>query len=162
MKHLTAIFGLCASLSLVSVPVMAEVTHQAAAVPSTDSQTAGFSFSQAWSNAMPAVAKTGAVYFSIANDSGQDDQLLTVAAPTIAEVAELHGHSHQGDVMQMFKHELLEIAAGERLELTPNADHIMLLDLKQPLVAGLEFPLELTFAKAGAVTLMVKVKAQEL
>jgi copper(I)-binding protein len=44
----------------------------------------------------------------------------------------------------------LDIPAGGTVELKPGGMHLMLLDLKQPLVEGTRVPVKLTF-KSGAV-----------
>ena len=48
---------------------------------------------------------------------------------------------------------------GGSVQLAPGGVHLMLIDLKEPLKQGETFPLTLTFAKAGAMTIKVPVKA---
>jgi copper(I)-binding protein len=52
----------------------------------------------------------------------------------------------------------IEIPAGAKVALKPGGLHVMLLDLKQPLVSGDRVPLTLTFARAGKVEVTVNVE----
>ena len=54
----------------------------------------------------------------------------------------------------------LEVAAGTTVELVPGGFHLMLLDLTTDLVPGTSFPLTLTFAEAGEVTVTVEVREE--
>jgi periplasmic copper chaperone A len=51
------------------------------------------------------------------------------------------------------------IPPHQMVTFAPNGFHIMLMGLKQPLVAGQSFPLTLTFTHAAPVTVDVKVQA---
>ncbi len=53
----------------------------------------------------------------------------------------------------------IDIAAGATVSLQPGGYHLMLTGLKSPLTAGMHFPLTLTFAKAGRVTVDAVVEA---
>jgi copper(I)-binding protein len=53
----------------------------------------------------------------------------------------------------------VSIPAGKTVTFAPGGYHIMLTGLKQPLIAGQSFPLTVTFAHAGPVTVEVKVQA---
>ncbi|MEX0582595.1 MAG: copper chaperone PCu(A)C, partial [Sneathiella sp.] len=58
----------------------------------------------------------------------------------------------------MMHMEELVIEPGETVMLKPGGFHIMLMGLKKPLTKGSEFPLTLTFARAGEITVPVHVK----
>lgn len=111
-----------------------------------------------WSRALPPVAKTGAAYLAITNHGVQADQLLGADTPAAAKV-EMHEHLHADGVMKMQQVKELSIAAGEKLTFKPGGYHLMLFNLKQPLVAGETFPLTLHFAEAGDVEVVVNVQA---
>ena len=53
----------------------------------------------------------------------------------------------------------LAIPAGGSVALKPGSYHVMLIGLKKPLAAGETFPLTLTFAKAGNISVTVPVQA---
>jgi copper(I)-binding protein len=53
----------------------------------------------------------------------------------------------------------LPVPAGGSVVLKPGSYHVMLIGLKKPLTAGETFPLTLTFAKAGNISVTVAVQA---
>ena len=89
-------------------------------------------------------------------------QLVGVSSPA-AGVAEVHEMAMQGDVMKMRAIESLALPAGQPVQLKPGGHHIMLLDLKAPLVQGATVPLTLLFkdaaGKSGKIELQVPVRA---
>jgi periplasmic copper chaperone A len=109
-----------------------------------------------WSRAMPAGA-TGVVYLTV-TDHGAPDTLTGVASP-VAASAELHETINDHGVMKMRAVESLPVAPGKPIRLSPGGYHIMLMNLKQALVAGKSFPVTLTFAKAGTVTVTAAIRA---
>lgn len=96
-------------------------------------------------------ARTGAAYLrAIRNTGDQDDRLLGAHTPA-ARAVELH-HSVVGTDQVMRMREVAGIAVPARGELRlrhGGEHHLMLIDLKAPLVAGESFPLTLRFEKAG-------------
>ena len=55
----------------------------------------------------------------------------------------------------------LVIAPGETLTAEPGGLHLMLVDLRTPLVKGATVPLVLTFKDAGEVTVQLKIEPQD-
>ncbi|MFQ5995654.1 MAG: copper chaperone PCu(A)C [Acidiferrobacterales bacterium] len=110
-----------------------------------------------WSRALPEVARNGAAYMVLSNNGASSDRLLSAASP-IAKRAELHTHTMKGGVMKMRPIDAIEVAPGTPSVLAPGGLHIMLVGLKEPLVAGKEFPLELHFERAGRLTVRVTVQ----
>ena len=53
----------------------------------------------------------------------------------------------------------VEVKPGETVELKPSSFHIMMMDLKQPIVRGKPFKGSLTFEKAGPVDVEFEVVA---
>lgn len=104
----------------------------------------------AWSRATPEGSKVGVGYLKITNTGSAADTLIGVETP-VAGRGEIHDMTMTDGVMRMRKlADGLEIPAGGTVELKPGGMHLMLLDLKQPLVAGARVPVKLTF-KSGAV-----------
>ena len=100
----------------------------------------------------------GAAFVQIENTGSADDALLSASSPAAAKV-EIHTMSMEGDVMKMRALDQLDIKAGSKVEMKPgNGYHIMMLGLKKPLKNGDEFPLTLTFKKAGKVKVSVHVE----
>lgn len=112
---------------------------------------------EAWARATPARAPAGGAYLTIANTGSVTDNLLS-AAVDVSKVAELHTHLQDGDVMRMVAVESIELPAGKTVVMEPGGLHVMLIGLKGPLKEGTSFPMELTFAQAGKVTVTVDVQ----
>jgi periplasmic copper chaperone A len=108
----------------------------------------------------PPGARTGGAYLTIDNRGNEPDRLLRVATPA-AGAAEIHSMTMEGNVMRMRAVAAVEIPARATTALKPGGYHVMLMDLKQPLVAGETLPLSLTFAKAGRIDVTARVEAAE-
>lgn len=116
---------------------------------------------KAWSNALPPVAKTGAVYVTIANTGTKDERLVAIES-SIAARAELHNHSMDDGVMKMRKVEGgVAIAAGDEVVFEPGGLHIMLMGLEEPITSGVVFQVTLTFERAGNVEVPVSVREMD-
>jgi periplasmic copper chaperone A len=72
-------------------------------------------------------------------------------------MAHLHKSTDENGVMKMEMIGTLDVAAGGDVEMKPGGLHIMLVGLTAPLKKGEAIPLELTFEKAGMVSVMVPV-----
>ena len=115
--------------------------------------------SAAFSRATLPNAPVGAGYLTILNTGPTDDVLLSAASP-VAGVVQLHEMKMEGDVMKMAElPDGIVIPAGSTITLQPSGLHIMLMDLKQPLVEGTSFPVALTFKTAGTVEVQLAVGA---
>lgn len=114
---------------------------------------------QPWARATPAGAPTGAVYMTLTNKSNAADR-LTGASSDVAAKVQIHEMAVVKGVMQMRQlTDGLAVPAGGSVTLKPGSYHVMLVGLKKPLIAGETFPLTLTFAKAGNISVTVPVKA---
>jgi copper(I)-binding protein len=74
--------------------------------------------------------------------AGVPVRLVGVSSP-VAGVAELHEMKLEDGVMRMRPLAGLDIPAGTTVELKPGGNHLMLMDLKQPLARGTTVPLTL-------------------
>ena len=101
--------------------------------------------------------KVGGVFLTLAPGATADR--LTGAQSPVAGKVELHTTVKDGDVMRMRPVNAIEVKPGAPVELKPGGLHIMLVDLKRPLKQGDKIPLQLTFEKAGTVSVTVEVKA---
>ena len=109
---------------------------------------------QAWARATPGKSTIGAAYATLTASAG--DRLIAAATP-VAGAAQLHQHTMENGVMKMRQVDAVPLPAGQAVTLSPGGYHIMLMDLKAPLVAGQSFPMTLTFEKAGTVETSVMV-----
>jgi copper(I)-binding protein len=107
-----------------------------------------------WANATPDGATIGAVYLKLT--SRQADTLLS-ASTTVADHIEMHTSSEQNGMMQMRPLANVPLEAGKPFTFAPGGAHFMLVDLRQPLTAGLRFPMTLEFEHAPAQTVQVQV-----
>ena len=78
-------------------------------------------------------------------------RLVSVASP-VAGVSEIHEMKMEGDVMRMRAIAALDLPAGKSVALRPGGYHLMLMDLKQPLVKDTQVPVTLRFADAQGKT----------
>ncbi len=100
----------------------------------------------AWARATTGSMRTSAVYATIHNH-GTTDLVLQDASSPLTSRVELHTHTENAQgVMQMTQLEEIVMPAGSKHVFQPGADHIMLLNLTQPLEVGNEIPLRLEFA----------------
>lgn len=136
--------------TLVAVAVAATTVTAAAA--------ADVKVKDAWARASAGTARAGGAFMTIVNTGTVDDRLVAAEAP-VSESTELHTHIHEGSVMRMRQVDEIAVPAGETVQLKPGGLHVMFMGLNEPLREGQTFDLELTFEKAGAVTVPVRVLA---
>jgi copper(I)-binding protein len=113
-------------------------------------QTGSVEVQKAWARATPGDAKAAALYMTLINKGTAEDRLVSVSTPAAGK-AELHSSTTENGVMHMRPVEALGVKPGTPTVLKPGGYHVMLMDLKGPLVAGQTFAVTLTFEKAGKV-----------
>ncbi len=105
-----------------------------------------------------AEGQNGAVYLSIKNGGKEAETFVSAESPAAGKT-ELHQTSDENGVMKMRAvKEGLEIKPGSSVEFKPGGYHIMLLDLKKPLEEGATVPLKIKLAKAGTISVDIKVE----
>jgi copper(I)-binding protein len=80
----------------------------------------------------------------------QATRLVAVSSP-VAGVAEIHEMKMEGSVMQMRAMPGLDLPANQAVELKPGSYHLMLMDLKAPLMKDSSVAVTLTFKDAKGV-----------
>lgn len=120
---------------------------------------ASVSVRDAWIRAMPPTAKNSAAYLVIENRGVQDDELLGATVEG-AEVTELHEMVHEGHAMTMRQRESIAIPAARTVDLKPGGLHLMLINLRQPLLAGEQRNAVLRLRKAGELGVQFEVRAR--
>jgi copper(I)-binding protein len=104
-----------------------------------------------WARATPKGASIGGGYMKITNNGTVSDRLVGGSSP-IAERFEVHEMSMDNGVMRMrLLKDGLEIKPGETVELKPGSFHVMLVNLKQPIVEKERVKGTLIFEKAGTI-----------
>ena len=89
-------------------------------------------------------------YLTVTNAGDSADRLVG-AACACADRVELHTMSTEGGVMRMSQVEGFDVPADGVLTLAPGGDHLMLLGLREPLVAGEQVSVTLTFEQSGEI-----------
>ena len=111
-------------------------------------QDAGVKAEGAWARASVQGQKgTGAFMRLTAKDGAR----LVRAESPAAGVTEVHEMKMEGDIMRMRALPMLELPAGKVVDLKPGGYHVMLQDLKAPLMKDTSVPLTLVFQDAKGV-----------
>ena len=119
----------------------------------------GPSIEQAWARETPPGITNGAVYFIVNNPTNTLERLIGVASDA-ADRVELHTHTEDNGVVKMRLIDAVAVPKYGMAMLEPGGDHLMLLDLSQPLKEGETIQLELEFEKAGTIRIDVPVKKE--
>lgn len=101
------------------------------------------SISNAWVRQPAPGQKIGAAYMTLS--SPQDSTLVYAEATEVAGSVEMHTMSMNNGVMKMRMLDELTIEANTPKELSPGGLHLMLFNLKKPLVEGEEVSFKLCF-----------------
>jgi copper(I)-binding protein len=110
-----------------------------------------------WARATPPRAPAAGGFLTITNHGGETDRLIAVSSP-VAAIGEIHEMKVEDGVMTMRPLDRgLEIPANETVVLEPGGYHIMLIDLKAPLVEGEDVPVTLTFETAGSIETLLHI-----
>jgi uncharacterized protein YcnI len=138
-------------------PAVRIVAAQSAGAPAAV-RAGTLTIEQPWSRATPGGAKVGGGYVRITNSGPAADRLIGGSFAG-ASRAEVHEMRMQGDVMRMNPVAGgLEIKPGATVELKPGGEHLMFMDLKEPLREGQTVTGTLVFEKAGTVAVEYTVR----
>jgi copper(I)-binding protein len=107
-----------------------------------------------WANATPFGADVAAVYLKLS--VAEADTLMSASTP-IADKIEMHTSSEENGMMKMRPMEWVPLEAGKVFSFEPGGSHLMLIGLRQPLVAGMQFPITLKFDRSGTLSTQVHV-----
>lgn len=89
--------------------------------------------------------------------AGADDRLLSVSSPQ-ANIVQIHESRIESGMMMMAElRDGLPLPAGQAVALQPGGNHLMLLGVKEPLVAGDTVILNLTFTTSAPVEVTATV-----
>jgi copper(I)-binding protein len=113
---------------------------------------------QAWSRATPKGAQIAGGYLTIENKGSASDRIVGVSSD-IAGKVDVHEMAMNNGVMKMRPLDQgLTIEAGKTVKLAPGGYHLMLMNLRGPLLQGDTVPITLQFEKAGKVTVSLAVQ----
>lgn len=107
----------------------------------------------------PAGVKTGGVYFrGIRNQGTQADRLIG-ARTERADSVQIHETVMSNDIARMRESSGIDLPARQTVQLRHGQRyHLMLVNLKQPLIQGDSFVITLQFEKAGPLDVQVSVQ----
>lgn len=105
----------------------------------------------------PPPRSPAAGYLVIENRGGDSVELIA-AETQAAERTEIHIMEHSNGRMTMRKADSVSVPAGEEIELESGGTHLMLMQLRQPLKAGDEVELQLSFADGTQLKIMAPVR----
>ena len=110
----------------------------------------------AWARAtVPGQKATGAFMKLTAKESSK----LVSASSPVAGVVEVHEMKMEGDIMKMRAVQGgLDLPAGKAVELKPGGYHVMLMDLKAPLLKDTTVPVTLVFKDAKGIETKTELK----
>jgi periplasmic copper chaperone A len=123
---------------------------------STGAALAQVEVTDAWARSTVEAQKASGAFMKL--KSTTDAKLVGVKSPAAA-VVELHEMAMQGDVMKMRAVDVLDLPAGQVVELKPGSYHLMLIDLKAPLKAGDSVPIALVVQDKDGTRRAIEVKA---
>jgi periplasmic copper chaperone A len=112
-----------------------------------------------WSRPTVSGMPTGVAYLSITNKGARQDTLIGASTPAAARV-EFHRTIIEAGMARMRPAGTLIVEPNATITAEPGGLHLMLVDLKAPLVAGTSVPLVLQFKSAGEITVQLKIEPQ--
>jgi copper(I)-binding protein len=128
-----------------------------------------FAATGAWSRPTPGAATSGVVYLIVTSDRADEIRGVDVPA-SVADHAEMHTtsiddggglHDHSADdgsgLATMEELDAVPIAAGGSVVFEPGGNHIMLIDLVEPLRRGESFPVTIRFASGRELDVDVAI-----
>lgn len=137
--------GLCAAL--------------AAAMPAAAADSPGnVELSRAWTPAVSQTRGNSPFYMTITNRGDAPDSLVRVRCPTnLVDFVEKHATDRGEGGLAMREVKSLTVPAGGTMTLVPGGNHLMLLNVREPLQEGQTFKCSIVFQKAGTLSVDVMV-----
>lgn len=117
----------------------------------------GVTVSDAWGRATAPGQDSGSIQLSVTSNKAA--KLVAITSP-LAGAVEIHSMTHENGKMKMRAVESIVLPAGKVVDLGKSGNHVMLLNLKQPLKAGNSVPLSLTVEFADKHKATVDAKAE--
>jgi len=110
-----------------------------------------------WSRPTAAGMPTGVAYLSITNHGARGDTLISAHTPAAGRV-EFHRTSFESGMARMRPVGEVIVGPNSTVIAEPGGLHLMLVDLKAPLLEGSSVPMVLRFKTAGEITVFLKVE----
>lgn len=100
---------------------------------------------------------TTAAYFDLVN-GGPDTLHVTGVAGEAAEMVQMHETVHEGGMASMREVSGFDVAPGATFHFEPGGNHIMLINVRRPLLPGLAVALTLHFSNHPDLVVEAAVK----
>ena len=113
-----------------------------------------------WTRATPGGATNAAVYLEIENENEQEVRLIQVTSAN-AESVEIHSSTTQNGITRMVAVPNVTIAPDGEANFAPGGMHLMLVNLKAPLLEGDSFLLSFRFEGLAVKSSVVDVLAAD-
>ena len=144
MKHLFILFALLLATTATANPAVRTI-----------------SIAHPYGRPTAAPGVPGVGFLTLTNTGKKADRLLAVSSPLAGSV-EIHQSKVENGVMKMRAlTQGVVLPAGQSVVLSPGDLHLMLFELRAPLVVGDRVPLQLTFERAGQVMATLLVEPRE-
>jgi copper(I)-binding protein len=119
-------------------------------------QAASLNVDSAWARVSPPGAQVGVAYMTLFNPGTAPVVIASIATPVAAN-AQVHVTINDNGMMKMRQVTPLVVAAGELLSLEPGGKHMMLMGLREGLVAGTDVEINLILESGEIVSIAVPV-----
>ena len=146
-----------------TTPLVAVLLSLAAAIapaqmpPSYGQQPTPLVVMQAWVRATPPGGTVTAAYVSVRNGGTRPLVILSATSP-VARRMSIHESTMSGTGVEMRPRPMITIAPGGMFSMKPNGVHLMLEDLKRPLLPGQSVPIVLVLADGETVPVNAVVR----
>lgn len=141
------LFMLCMGISCLSL------AHAAPAQPASSKDIVNIS--DAWVRSTNAGQEVGAAYMTLIS---AEDTTLTSVTSDVSNSVEIHSMTMENGVMKMRMLDTLALTARKPYPLAPGGYHLMLFDLKKPLLVGAQVNFTLYFVTKNKSKFSQKIK----
>lgn len=154
MKKLTSLAAVMAFLGLFSG--MAAADHKGEEGAHSHHHHQNVMAHDAFVRATPPGAKNSAAYFTLVNKMDKD-VMVTSATTDVSNVSELHTHTMIDGAMSMRQVKTIHVPANKKVMFQPGGLHVMLFELKKPLVVGEKVHLTLNLNNGKSIQFMADI-----
>jgi copper(I)-binding protein len=146
----------------IATSLMVAATILATRAVADDAPGGPVSLSGAWTPATSQAHGDTPLYMTITNQADGPDSLIRVRCPTdIADFTVKHTTDHGEGAPSMREVKSFVIPSKGTVVLAPEGNHLMLLQVREPMQEGKTFTCSIVFQNAGPVTVEVKVAPGE-
>ncbi|AFR07654.1 copper chaperone PCu(A)C [Nocardiopsis alba] len=159
-RSLLAPTALSAALLLGACASPAPTEEEAAVQEGSALQAESVSITDPWIKAASADDGMTAAFGVLINEGEEDAVIVAATAEEISDMVELHEvvDGDDGNTLMREKDGGFSVAAGSEHELSPGADHIMIMDLTRDLEPGAEVAVTLEFEDGSTQEFTAPVK----